>query len=306
MKSENQIKKTEFLRISIVIPSLNQGQFFEETIQSVLSQNYPDLELIIIDGGSTDNSVEIIKKYKSSVTKWVSEPDRGQSHAINKGFALCNGEIITFLGSDDIYFPNTFFDVAEQFQKNSTVGAIVGAFCNIDAESKPIGEPILPILKSSPADLSLGPSGIYRLHQVSTFFTRRALDKVGRHVNEKFKYVMDRELLYRVCRDFEIALSDQVYGGFRRHEESKSMSQILPFAREFSKLYLSFQNSKKSEDKKRKKMSRLHLAKGFLRLAKVSNNPIQILISLLKSVLFYPRQIFSKSFYYKIKQILFR
>ena len=300
------MKISNLPRISIVIPSFNQGKFLEETICSVLSQNYPNLELIIIDGGSTDNTIEIIKKYDSRITKWVSEPDRGQSHAINKGFALCTGEIMTFLGSDDIYFPNTFFDVAELFKKNPNSGAIIGAFCNIDEKSKTIGNAILPVLKFSPADLSLGPPGFYRLHQVATFFTRKALDKVGCHVNEKFKYVMDRELLYRVCRDFEITISEKIYGGFRRHEESKSVSQILPFAREFSELYLSFQNGNKSEDRKRRKMSRLHLSKGFLRLAKVSKNPIQILISLMKSVLFYPQQIFSKAFYYKIKQILFR
>ena len=93
-------------RISIVTPSYNQGQFIEQTIRSVLLQNYPNLEYIIIDGGSTDNTVETIEKYEQYITYWVSEPDRGQSHAINKGFARCTGEIMAWLNSDDLYLPS--------------------------------------------------------------------------------------------------------------------------------------------------------------------------------------------------------
>lgn len=96
-------------RISIVTPSYNQGQFLEETIRSVLLQSYPDLEYIIIDGGSTDNSVEIIKKYEKFLAYWTSEPDRGQSHAINKGFKKFTGEYVAWLNSDDCYMPNALY-----------------------------------------------------------------------------------------------------------------------------------------------------------------------------------------------------
>ena len=113
-------------RISIVTPSYNQGQFIEETIRSVLQQGYPNLEYIIIDGGSTDNSVEIIKKYEEYLTYWVSEPDDGQYDAINKGFSRATGEIMAWLNSDDMYVPWTFKTVAEIFDKFEFVNWITG------------------------------------------------------------------------------------------------------------------------------------------------------------------------------------
>lgn len=105
-------------RISIITPSYNQGQYIEETICSVLSQNYPNLEYIIIDGGSTDQSVEIIKKYQSQITYWVSEPDKGQADAINKGLARITGDWFNWLNSDDILMPNALHNLARMIQAN--------------------------------------------------------------------------------------------------------------------------------------------------------------------------------------------
>ena len=100
---------------------MNQGSFLEETIISILSQEYENLEYIIIDGGSSDKSLEIIKSYESELAFWVSEPDEGQSHAINKGFEKCTGDIITFCNSDDIYLPGTFKYIGRKWKKWKTV-----------------------------------------------------------------------------------------------------------------------------------------------------------------------------------------
>lgn len=255
-------------RISIVIPSFNQGQYLEQAIQSVLAQEHADTELIVIDGGSTDESVDILRKYESSLAYWESVPDRGQAHAINKGFARCAGDIITFLSSDDYYLPGTFRDVTQTLQHNPAAGAIVGAFSFLDTGRDQPNEPILPFLGvPSPADLSLGPPGVYRLHQAATFYTRHALDTVGRHVREEMKYVMDRELLYRVCRSFALALSQQTYGVFRRHPDSKSTADILPFAREFADLYLLHLSGDSKQDALRKRMARYRLARGYVKYA---------------------------------------
>ena len=114
-------------KISIVIPSYNQGQFLEETILSVVDQQYPDLELFVVDGGSNDTSVDVIKKYEQHLTWWVSEKDKGQSDAINKGFARATGEIVSWLCSDDLYTPGTLHKVAGYFsQQDSSVGLIYG------------------------------------------------------------------------------------------------------------------------------------------------------------------------------------
>ena len=105
-------------KISIVTPSFNQGQFLEQTIQSVLGQNYPNLEYIIVDGGSTDNSKEIIQKYQSQISYWVSEPDKGQSDAINKGFNRATGEILAWINSDDYYLPGALFFMASAIKEH--------------------------------------------------------------------------------------------------------------------------------------------------------------------------------------------
>jgi glycosyltransferase involved in cell wall biosynthesis len=103
--------------ISIVTPSYNQGQFFEETIRSVLLQGYRNLEYIVVDGGSSDNSVEIIQKYSPWLTRWLSEPDRGQSHALNKGLSLCSGDLVGWINSDDMLLPGALFHLATLHQR---------------------------------------------------------------------------------------------------------------------------------------------------------------------------------------------
>ena len=122
-------------KITIVTPSYNQGQFLEETIRSVILQGYKNLEYIVIDGGSTDNSLEIIHKYQDYLTYWVSEPDEGQAEAINKGFNLATGDIFAFLNSDDVYLPETLAKVGKFFAESSQIDFLCGQteFINQDS-----------------------------------------------------------------------------------------------------------------------------------------------------------------------------
>lgn len=115
-------------KVSIVIPSYNQGKYLEDTILSVINQTYKNIEIIIIDGGSTDNSVDIIKKYKDKIHFWVSEKDKGQANAINKGFKKASGEIFAWLNSDDLYTENAVEQIVNEFNKDPSVSIVYGDY----------------------------------------------------------------------------------------------------------------------------------------------------------------------------------
>jgi len=179
-------------RISIVTPSFNQGQFIEETIRSVLLQGYPNLEYIIIDGGSTDRSFDIIKKYEPWLTYCVSEKDRGQSHAINKGFAKCNGHIMGWLCSDDVYSVHSFSRVANMLLEFHW-SLLVGATRIIGQDGEDVGPTIFKPLSFH----NLWVEGKYTFAQTSVFWKKALWDEVG-GLNESFHYVMDYELWLRM------------------------------------------------------------------------------------------------------------
>jgi len=132
------------LKISILMPSYNQGPYLEAAIRSVLTQDYPNKELIVIDGGSTDESREIIKRYESELAYWVSEPDRGQAHALNKGLAHATGDIVGWLNSDDCYLPGAFRRVARAFEQNNEVLLVHGDRLMIDGAGRVSGWTALP------------------------------------------------------------------------------------------------------------------------------------------------------------------
>jgi len=127
-------KDNNYPKISIVMPSYNQVQFIEKSILSILNQDYSNTELIIIDGGSDDGTLDIIKKYEDKVTLWISEKDQGQSDALNKGFKHCTGEIYGWLNSDDIYLPNAFINAVSVFKKNANKGIIFGDWLSINSQ----------------------------------------------------------------------------------------------------------------------------------------------------------------------------
>lgn len=209
-------------KISIVTPSYNQGKFIEETIRSVLLQRYPNLEYIIIDGGSTDDTIGIIKKYEPWLSYWVSERDSGQSQAINKGLRRCTGEIVNWLNSDDLLLPGALRQIGTYFESNTDADVIYGGAHYLHSDTGTTSEYIPPIMGLTEFMLPNWPR--VRHVQPSIFFRRNLLDKAGL-LDESLEWGMDLDLWCRFlfsgaafCR-LPVMLS--VY---RLHQESKTMN----------------------------------------------------------------------------------
>ena len=204
-------------KISIITPSYNQGQFLEETIRSVLDQGYPNLEYIVMDGGSTDNSVKIIKKYQNRLTYWVSEPDKGQSDAINKGFRMATGDIVTWLNSDDYYLPGTLQTVATFFMEHPDVECVYGDQHIVDKNSN-----LLYVGKAIPYNYRTMLFGGARVPQPSSFYRRSVVDRVG-YLDTTLHYNMDVEYFIRFGKyGIHFAHIPHPLTCFRAHIDSKA------------------------------------------------------------------------------------
>lgn len=207
-------------RISVVTPSYNQGEFLERTILSVLNQNYPNLEYIIIDGGSNDGSLDIIKKYDKYLTYWVSEKDAGQSDALNKGFAKATGQIYAYLNSDDIYMPGTLFAVSDAFATNPGISFVYGNMLIIDSTDTVVSERRLTgYTWVSKLGFIYGGFGVY---QPSSFWTKRIYELSG-GVDSSLKFCMDNDLFFKfLLKGGGFRFIRKYFAGFRVHEASKT------------------------------------------------------------------------------------
>lgn len=225
-------------KLSIVTPSFNQGRFIEQTICSVLNQNYPNLEYVIIDGGSTDETISIIKKYEKHLAYWVSEPDKGQTDAINKGFAKCTGEIFNWINSDDYYEPNAFRRLGELFLQHPDVNVVCGREWYIDEsngagrvlhEGSTIKKNVYQTLREG---IIVQPPTFFRTGCIRPFFP----------LDTSLKYVMDRQLWWHYLLTYgqnNILKIPDVLNSFRLHSSSKSISDAARFELEFDRLRLS-------------------------------------------------------------------
>jgi len=204
-------------RITVVTPSFNQGRFIEQTIQSVINQNYPNLEYIIIDGGSADNSLEIIKKYGNYLTFWESKKDQGQSDAIGKGFRRATGKLISWLNSDDMYFPGSLFKIAKAYLKNPKASIYSGGVA--------FGESNGLIVNCSVPSLSLkifSKRGIFGYAQPSSFFNVETY-KLSGGIDQSLYMRMDNDLMFRMLAlNSNTVVIKDILGFFRFHGESKS------------------------------------------------------------------------------------
>ncbi len=294
----------EFLnwpKISVITPSFNQGLYLEETIRSVLMQKYPNLEYFIVDGGSSDNSIEIIKKYEKYITKWISEKDNGQSDALNKAFKWCNGDLICFINSDDIFLKDAFFKIAKKYLQTeySDISIFSGNVVFVNKNSIPSPaqhKSYFPF--NTPTDLTLIDHINWFLPQPPMFFIKRMIERTGFFVREDLHYQMDRELIYRLLKIGKLELIDENIATYRVHDESKTGGRnILDSYLETEKAFKSFFSGNKKEDKIRKKVMNARMAVGFMHVARKESEGLKSIPWFIKSAYFNPHYLKTKCFW---------
>jgi glycosyltransferase involved in cell wall biosynthesis len=216
--------------VSVITPSYNQAPFLEQTIQSVLAQDYQPLELIVMDGASTDGSQDILRRYQGRLAYWESQPDRGQAHAINKGLQRARGEFIGWLNSDDLLLPGTVSKVVSTFDLHPDIDVVYGRLERIDADGRLLPTPLLPKDKLVfSRELVIGECLV---NQPGSFWRRRTMEQVGL-LDEKLSYAMDYEYWVRIAlaggRFFR--LPDAV-AQFRLSSTSKTVAHTAHMAME--------------------------------------------------------------------------
>lgn len=203
--------------VSIVTPSFNQANFLEATIFSILNQDYPHIEYIIIDGGSTDGSVEVIKKYADRLTDWVSESDQGQTDALNKGFARVTGKYMAYLNSDDTLEPYAVSEAVALLEKNPQWGMVYGDAHYIDEAGRPIGD-----FPASQTDYRKLRRGYVHIPQQAAFWRTDLWRQVG-PLDPTFYFAMDYDLWVRLAKISQLRYHPRVWANFRLHDDSKTI-----------------------------------------------------------------------------------
>ncbi|WP_025763975.1 glycosyltransferase family 2 protein [Dyadobacter tibetensis] len=211
------INKEEFPKLTIITPSYNQADFLERTILSILNQGYPNLEYMIIDGGSTDHSVEVIRKYEKYLAYWVSEKDKGQVDAINKGLARATGDYIAFQNSDDVYFPGTLIRFGKAaIQKADDI--LFGDLFMIDTDDE-----VIELLKTTSYSLRCQLLEGMQIHNQSLFFKKKLVDLYG-PFDPKYRFAFDYEFIlrYTIHEQASVRKVDGLAGALRIHADAKS------------------------------------------------------------------------------------
>ncbi len=201
--------------VSIITPSFNQGQFIERTIQSVLNQDYSNIEYIVMDGGSTDNTLDILKRYTGKL-KWISEKDQGQAHAINKGLKESHGEIVAYLNSDDVYFPGAVFQAVQFLLEQHEYGMVYSNGYYIDAQDK-----TLKLYPTEKFDMNRLAENCF-ICQPAVFIRKSILTEVG-YFDEKLMCSMDYDMWIRIAKKFSIGYVSAFWAGSRWHQDIKTI-----------------------------------------------------------------------------------
>jgi glycosyltransferase involved in cell wall biosynthesis len=273
-------------RVSIVTPSYNQARFLEETIRSVLLQGYPDLEYIVIDGGSTDGSVDVIRKYEPWLAHWVSESDRGQTHAVNKGWARATGEILAYINADDSYRSGTIGIAASAFCANPHSGMVYGAATIVDEAGSELRS-----WEATPFDLRTMLAVGNVVPQPSVFFSADALKDVG-YLSEDWQMIMDYELCIRLGMQYPATCIPKTLTRFRSHPESKTRLRFEALAEELTRFITAFEPDHMSAQAwrrlEREAMSRVHYELGLAYVTHGQQQRAKAFQQLAKSIFLYP------------------
>ena len=211
--------------VSIVTPSYSQAAYLEQTIRSVLDQDYPQLEYILVDGGSTDGSVEIIRRYAARLAWWTSEKDSGQAEAVNKGMNRARGEIVAWLNSDDTYLPGAISEAVQAFTEHPRAVLVYGDMRAVDGENRTIN--LLRYRQLSLEDLLC----FQIIGQPAVFMRREAFEAAG-GLNPSFHFMLDHQLWIKIARQGEIVHVNRLWAAARYHPQAKNRAQATGFARE--------------------------------------------------------------------------
>jgi glycosyltransferase involved in cell wall biosynthesis len=211
--------------VTIVTPSYNQAEYLEQTINSVLGQDYPNLEYLIVDGGSTDGSLEIIRKYADRLAWWVSEPDNGQADAINKGLTRATGKYVAWLNSDDLYLPGTIHKAVETLEKFPEIGLVYGNLLSINARGEHVNT--IHYRPFALEDLL----AFFIIGQPTVFMRREILEKVG-YLSEEYNYLLDHHLWLRFAVESNLKYIPEPWAAARYHPSAKNMAQAEHFGAE--------------------------------------------------------------------------
>ncbi|MDX2031118.1 MAG: glycosyltransferase family 2 protein [Blastocatellia bacterium] len=288
---------TSHPRITIITPSFNQAAWLEQTMRSVLDQGYPNLDYLVIDGGSRDGSPEIIARYADRLSWWESEPDRGQVHAINKGLARARGEIFAFLNSDDLYLPGALAAVADYFAAHPGCDWLCGDTIFFGA-----GHPTRLFEAIVPTSPGQALSWAAHAPQPGMFWRRRVLTGEIGGFDERWNYCFDHEFYVRLLlAGYRCAHLSLPLAAYRLHAESKTVSSADSFDREFDEIALQYEPRLAGRERRWTKSTRLFRAS----YSASTNGEVRVASRLLLDALrTYPESLFTRLFWGCLRRFL--